>query len=56
MGLMISRMGDAFTFVALTWFVLQLTGSGLPHPPQKIHTAIPCRHNMLTIGMESASP
>ncbi len=29
LGLMISRMGDAFTFVALIWFVLQLTGSGI---------------------------
>lgn len=28
-GLTISRMGDALTVVALTWFVLQLTGSGL---------------------------
>jgi MFS family permease len=28
-GLTISRMGDALTIVALTWFVLQLTGSGL---------------------------
>ena len=29
LGLSISRMGDALTVVALTWFVLQLTGSGL---------------------------
>ncbi|MGH2494729.1 MAG: MFS transporter [Ktedonobacteraceae bacterium] len=29
LGLTISRMGDALTIVALTWFVLQLTGSGL---------------------------
>jgi MFS family permease len=29
LGLVISRMGDAFTIVALIWFVLQLTGSGL---------------------------
>ncbi len=29
LGLIISRMGDALTIVALTWFVLQLTGSGL---------------------------
>ena len=29
LGLTISRMGDALTVVALTWFVLQLTGSGL---------------------------
>lgn len=29
LGLTISRMGDALTMVALTWFVLQLTGSGL---------------------------
>lgn len=29
LGLTISRMGDALAIVALTWFVLQLTGSGL---------------------------
>lgn len=28
-GLTVSRMGDQFTIVALTWFVLQLTGSGI---------------------------
>ena len=28
LGLTVSRMGDALTIVALTWFVLQLTGSG----------------------------
>ncbi len=29
LGLTVSRMGDALTAVALVWFVLQLTGSGL---------------------------
>jgi MFS family permease len=29
LGLMFSRMGDQFTLVALIWFVLQLTGSGI---------------------------
>ncbi len=29
LGLTVSRMGDALTGVALIWFVLQLTGSGL---------------------------
>ena len=29
LGLTVSRMGDALTGVALVWFVLQLTGSGL---------------------------
>lgn len=29
LGLTVSRMGDTLTVVALTWFVLQLTGSGL---------------------------
>ena len=29
LGLMFSRMGDALTAVALIWFVLQLTGSGI---------------------------
>jgi MFS family permease len=29
LGLTISRMGDQLTIVALTWFVLQLTGSGI---------------------------
>lgn len=29
LGLMFSRMGDALTTVALIWFVLQLTGSGI---------------------------
>ncbi|HEX2912009.1 MAG TPA: MFS transporter [Chloroflexia bacterium] len=28
-GLFISRLGDQFTIIALLWFVLQLTGSGL---------------------------
>lgn len=28
-GLLISRLGDQFTNIALIWFVLQLTGSGL---------------------------
>lgn len=28
LGLSISRLGDQFTMIALTWFVLQLTGSG----------------------------
>jgi MFS family permease len=28
-GLLISRLGDQFTNIALMWFVLQLTGSGL---------------------------
>ncbi|MGI8967764.1 MAG: MFS transporter [Chloroflexota bacterium] len=29
LGLTISRLGDQFTIIALLWFVLQLTGSGL---------------------------
>src|SRR5258708_29047197 len=29
LGLMFSRVGDALTAVALIWFVLQLTGSGI---------------------------
>jgi len=29
LGLMFSRVGDALTMVALIWFVLQLTGSGI---------------------------
>ena len=29
LGMMFSRMGDALTTVALIWFVLQLTGSGI---------------------------
>ncbi len=28
-GLVISRLGDQFTIIALVWFVLQLTGSGI---------------------------
>src|SRR5690349_6007221 len=28
-GLLISRLGDQFTVIALLWFILQLTGSGL---------------------------
>jgi hypothetical protein len=28
-GLVISRLGDQFTIIALVWFVLQLTGSGV---------------------------
>src|SRR5436309_15572054 len=29
LGLVISRLGDQFTIIALVWFVLQLTGSGI---------------------------
>ncbi len=29
LGLVISRLGDQFTIIALVWFVLQLTGSGV---------------------------
>jgi MFS family permease len=29
LGLMLSRLGDAFTVIALLWFVLQLTSSGV---------------------------
>ncbi len=29
LGLVISRLGDQFTVIALIWFVLQLTGSGV---------------------------
>ncbi len=29
LGLVISRLGDQFTIIALIWFVLQLTGSGI---------------------------
>src|SRR5712692_808764 len=29
LGLVISRLGDQFTMIALIWFVLQLTGSGV---------------------------
>src|SRR5215467_4356752 len=29
LGLVVSRLGDQFTIIALVWFVLQLTGSGV---------------------------
>jgi ABC-type siderophore export system fused ATPase/permease subunit len=29
LGLVISRLGDQFTVIALIWIVLQLTGSGI---------------------------
>ena len=50
LGLTISRMGDALTVIALTWFVLQLTGSGLAIGLLVLSFQLPAMFSSLLIG------
>lgn len=50
LGLTVSRMGDALTCVALIWFVLQLTGSGLAIGLLGLSFSLPAILSGLLIG------